>query len=42
MKLWFKENTNFLSENNKKFINGTILNKDFPYYFQAGAVSSKQ
>ena len=42
MKLWFKQNTNFLSETNKKFIETTVLNKDFPYYFQAGAVSLKQ
>ena len=39
MKLWFKQNTNFLSETDKKFIESNLLSKDFPFYFQAGAVS---
>ena len=42
MKLFFKQNKDFLTPDNKRFIEEKILDTNFPYFFQAGAVSRNQ
>ena len=40
MKLFFKQKENFLTLENKKFIEEEVLGLEFPYFFQEGAVNA--
>jgi len=42
MKIFFKENKNFLTDRNKIFLENKLLNDNFPFFFQSNSVSKNQ
>ena len=41
MSIYFKQSKNFMTENNIKFIEKTVLNDNFPYFFNSNTLTNK-